>query len=300
MKKLLKKLTVAVLSVSCLFGAVACSSTVKGGSKIQVMTVTFDIDGTEKSVDFELYLNYAPGTIDHVKYLIGKGYYDGTLVSNVNKQIEFGEYEEGRVSKYTDKAKLSYVSAIKDYATADKTNGSSGTIKRYVDEEGKINENYAINGEFELNGIKGNKLDFSNGALVLKREVGTESGDRSYDDTARATLAVTFSSNTYYDDTRAFAIIGKIKNSDDVTELKKLVGDDYTKDDGNTEYCYKGEYYMLKSDGKYYSLDDKGDYTVELDDESEIVEEFKSSETSKYLEIVPAKTIIVKSIKLGK
>ena len=299
MKNLFKKLVVAALSVSCVIGAIGCSSNVENGSKIETLTVTFDIDGTEKSVDFKLYINYAPGTIEHVKYLVGKNYYDNTLVSNVNKHIEFGEYEEassGRVSKYSDAATLSYVSLMSHYSIDNKTLGSSGSHKSYYDDNGKPNEGYAINGEFEANGFKNNKLDFSNGALVLKREIGDKTSDADYFDTARATLAVTFGSDSYYDTTANFVIIGKVKNSDDVTELKKLIGTDYTENDGDITYCYKGETYLYK-DGKYYALEN-GEYNKELDDDGELVQEFKDN--AKLMEIIPTKTITVKSVRLGK
>lgn len=303
MKKLLRKLVVGLLTVACLAGATACSGEVKNGSKLDYLTVTFDIDGEEKSVVFDLYLNFAPGTIDHVKYLVSEGYYTNTVVSNVNKHIEFGEYEikDGEyVSKYSDNASLSYVSVIKDYATQDKFIGSARNYKRYFDDDNKLFDGYAIRGEFEQNGVKNNKLDLSSGALVLKRDIGdkSESSDMNAADTARATLAVTFGSDSYYDDATAFAVIGKVRDSADVTELKKLLEDDYKKEDGNIEYRFKGNYYMLKSDGKYYEKDARGEYTVELDDESDIVEDI--NDNSKLLEIVPVKTVTVKSVKIGK
>lgn len=301
MKKLLKKFIVGLLTVTCLVGATACSDEVKNGSKLDYLTVTLDIDGEEKNVVFDLYLNFAPGTIDHVKYLVSNDYYTNTVVSNVNKHIEFGEYEikDGAyVSKYSDSASLSYVSVIKDYATQDKYIGSARNYKRYFDDDNKLFEGYAVRGEFELNGFKNNKLDLSSGALVLKRDIGEKSSDMNSADTARATLAVTFGSDSYYDDASAFAIIGKVRDSADVTELKKLLEDDYKKEDGNIEYRFKGNYYMLKSDGKYYEKDVRGEYTVELDDESEIVEDI--NDNSKLLEIVPVKTVTVKSVKIGK
>lgn len=298
MKNIFKKLVVAALSVSCVIGAIGCSSNVENGSKIETLTVTFDIDGTEKSVDFKLYLNYAPGTIEHVKYLVGKNYYDNTLVGNVNKHIEFGEYESlngNRVSKYDAAATLSYVSLMSHYALDNKTLGSSGTRKSYYN-DGVLNKDYALNGEFEANGFKNNKLDLSSGALVLKRAIGDKTSDADYFDTARATLAITFGTDSYYDNSANFAIIGKIKNSDDVTELKKLIGTDYTENDGDITYCYKGETYLYK-DGKYYALKN-GEYNEELDDESELVQEFKDN--AKLMEIIPTKTITVKSVRISK
>lgn len=298
MKNLFKKLVVAALSVSCVIGAAGCSSNVENGSKIETLTVTFDIGGTEKSVDFKLYLNYAPGTIEHVKYLVGKNYYDNTLVSNVNKHIEFGEYEaasSGRVSKYSDAATLSYVALMTHYSLENKTLGSSGSRKSYYN-DGKLNEGYTLNGEFEANGFKNNKLDFSNGALVLKRETGKKTSDADYFDTARATLAVTFGTDSYYDNTSNFVIIGKIKKSADVTELKKLIGTEYTENDGDITYCYKGETYLYK-DGKYYALEN-GEFNKELDADGDLVKEFKDN--SKLMEIIPTKTITVKSVRLSK
>lgn len=308
MKNFVKKIAVAALAFTTLTGAVACGN-VKNGSKLQTMTVTFDVDGTEKTVDFELYLNLAPGTIDHVKYLVGENYYNDTVVSNVNGHVEFGEYylNDGEyVSKYGEGATLSYDSVIKSYATDDKTVGN--TVKRY-------NDGYTVSGEFERNGIKGNTLSLSDGALVLKRNIAKESSDDdAMFDTAKATLAVTFGSDGYYYSADKFAIIGKVKDSDALTEIKKFIADDFKKDDnGNTYYYYDyenctaeenkadleklGHYFMKDDEGNYY-YKSGSEYRIMGDDYEDIISEFSSN--SKFMRILPVKTITVKSIKLGK
>ena len=308
MKFLIKKIAVATLALTTLVGAVSCGN-VKNGSKLQTMTVTFDVDGTEKVIEFELYLNLAPGTIDHVKYLVGQGYYTDTVVSNVNGHVEFGEYyleNNEYVSKYTSGAKLSYDSVIKSYATADKTIGTKS--KRY-------NDDLTVNGEFDRNGIKGNTLTLSDGALVLKRNIAKDSADD--DDmfnTAKATLAVTFGTDGYYSAADRFAVIGKVKDSDSLTEIKKFISDDFKKDEnGNTYYYYDyenctaednkadleklGHYFMKDEDGKYY-YKSGSEYTLMGDEYSDIEKEF--SENSKFMRILSVKTVTVKSIKLGK
>ena len=93
MKKILSGFLAAFMTVGVCAFATGCGETIENGSKIEKCTITFEVDGEEQAIDFKLYMNIATNTIGHFKYLAGKGYYDGSRVSDVNNAIEFGAYD---------------------------------------------------------------------------------------------------------------------------------------------------------------------------------------------------------------
>lgn len=320
MKKFFKSLSVAAVAAVVAMSAASCGGVVKNGSKIEKckVTLSYTADGETltRDVNFELYTNFAPATIEHFKYLAENGYYDGTVVSNVNSYLEFGEYysvDGNEASKYAADATNGYSKYITSAYTSGKTIGGSG-LSRYTDTG-------AIRGEFAANGIGGNTLTLS-GALVLKRDYSADKNN-SYYDTGRATMAVTFGTGAYFDAANKFAVIGKIL-SDDNDEFSDSVSSysfvqklrtDYAKDaDGNAYYYYSyesddednaakiekyGRYFMTDEDGAYYAKDSSGAYTVELDEEedADLIKEFASK--SVYMRTIPYSTITVVSVKVG-
>ena len=325
MKRLFKGLTVCSLAAALAISAAACGDVVKNGSKIQNLTVTLayyeDGEQVTRDVNFELYLNFAPATIEHVKYLAENGYYDGTVVSNLSSYFEFGAYSSSDgslVSKYEATDAKGYKSIISQSYVTGKNIGPSGSLARYVESDGIYN----IYGEFAENGIGGNKLALTGGALVLKRDYSDDT-TKSYYNTGKATLAVTFTTGTYFDSASKFAIIGKIVSDDaenfsDEKSSYKFISDlmnDYkSDDDGNTYYYYTyesddeanaaaiaeyGRYFMKDDDGKYFYKDADGNYTSSLDEETDkdLIKELK--EKSVYLLNLPYSEITVKSVKVG-
>ena len=308
MKRLFKSLMALCLAGCCFFGMTACDE-VKNGSKLKTVSIVFDVDGTEEKIDFELYVNLAPGTVDHFEYLSGQGYYDNTAVSNIKGHVEFGEfYYDGNVfkSKYDNDAVKSYYSLITSSYVSGKTIGP-GSDPRY-------NSDFTVNGEFAKNGYTGNTLSLS-GALVLKRDINTEDPGLSYN-TGKATMAVTFGSDSYFGNASEFAVIGKVLTNDatdnkksSYDRLKAIMTDNAEDEDGNIYYYYDGEvevegvgnYIFYSDDGKYFAQDETGAYTVELDGEEydELVEDF--AENPQNLRTLPAgKKITVKSITISK
>ncbi|MBE5743006.1 MAG: hypothetical protein E7360_06825 [Clostridiales bacterium] len=302
MKRLFKGVMAICIAVCCIFSVTACDE-VKNGSKIKTVTITFDVNGKEEAIDFELYLNLAPATIEHFEYLATKNYYNDTVVSNINKYIEFGAWygDKGAyVSKYADGATVGYSSIIDSAYTSGKTIGSSKTDARY-------NADGTIIGEFARNGYSGNSLDLS-GALVLKRDVSSENDELSYN-TGKATMAVTFGSGGYFSSKDVFAIIGKVV-TDDATDGKdssyerlQTIMEDYAEDDdGNVYYFYTGDvdtdgvgnYFMYTEDGEYLAKDDTGAFTVELTTENneDLLKDFADNADS--LKTIPYGDVIIK------
>ncbi len=257
MKKLFKALIALCCALCISLGVISCSE-IKGKSKIQKVTITLSVNGEKQDFNFELYLNYAEGTIQHFTDLAKNNYYDGTAVSNLNGHIEFGSYylANGALkSKYDADATKAYSSII----TAEYMKGKTLYYGKDKDEASKYpryNQDGSIIGEFALNGYTGNELGF-NGALVLKRDINLEEGEaaNAYD-TGKATMAVTFGNDGYFTSSSEFAIIGMVcsddedANGDSSYERLKALMTDYSKDSSSNVYYY----YTLGTDEYYDSL----------------------------------------------
>lgn len=317
----MKKLAKGILAFSCMAAMVfasSCGDTVKNGSKIDAGKITLnyiDKDGEEKTraINFELYVNYAPATTEHFEYLAGKGYYDGTVMSNVSSYAEFGAFTEkdGLLSsKYEKDAEKGYYSFITKEYSLNKYLGSDKTVARYA-------EDLSINGEFAENGFGGNKLGLTGGSIVLKRDIDTDSPSSAYN-TGKATMAITFGSSAYFASADRFAVIGKILSDDSskfsdkkssLEFLQALMAELDADSDGNS-YWYYGKadsehvgnydrYLMKDKDGAYYIKDASGNYTVELDEteDKDFLKEL--SEQAAYLNNLPYHTVTIVSVKIG-
>lgn len=305
MKKLLKGLIATVCALCCMLGVVACDE-IKDGSKIKKGTITVSVDGTEQDFNFELYLNFAPGTIEHFTYLVENGYYNETAVSNVNSHVEFGGYyfKDGKLASKYDDSEKSYLKIITETYAKGKIVGSKSD-KRY-------GKDMLVTGEFYKNGYDGNTLSLD-GALVLKRDVDDEAAYNAYN-TGKATMAFTFGSDYYFNSADEFAIIGKLVTDDasgnvksSYDRMKALL--DYAKDaDENTYYYYTkggdfGNYFMKNKDGEYFAQDENGDYyelvedaDVEEDAVELLLKEF--TDNSDYMNVLPHSEKIIKVVKI--
>lgn len=299
----MKKIVKAIIALCCVLcvsmGVISCSE-IKGKSKIQKVTVTLNVNGDKQDFNFELYLDYAPGTIEHFTDLVNAGYYDNTLVSNLEGHVEFGSlYEsEGAIkSKYDADALKSYSSIINADYVAGKTL-YHGKDKTEALKYPKYNADHQIRGEFLKRGYPLNELDL-NGSLVLKRDVIKDEHEapNAYD-TGKATMAITFGEDSYFAPSSEgglasseFAVLGKIcsddaekKSESSYSRLQKLMTD-YKKDSaGNIYYYYTlgtadyykgleiedfGHYFMYDADDKaYYVKGADGKYTkLEAEDD---------------------------------
>ena len=264
----MKKVITAVVAAATLFCTALVSTScdkVKNGSVIKNCTVTIVYDGDkEQDITIELYKNYAPATIEHFTYLSENGYYDNTAVSNLNGYFEFGAYDKEK-----------YEGIITDEYVKGKT---------VVNGDDRYTSDKSIYGEFKENGIGGNKLDFSSGALVLKRDY-SESSSKSYYNTGKATMAITFSaSGSYFNDKTKYAILGKLSKDDEITvknsdgEDEKMTSYDFVyklytgykteKDDdetySNTYYYFGYDYssYPYSEGADNYDADEKANYAT--------------------------------------
>ncbi|MBR2337807.1 MAG: hypothetical protein IKA61_07705 [Clostridia bacterium] len=308
MKKVFKALIALCCTLCIAMGMISCKE-VKGKSKIERITVTIDVNGTSHDFNFELYLNYAEGTIEHFKELVAKNYYDNTAISNVSGHVEFGAYYfEGGVfkSKYD-----------KDYSAIISESYMSGKYLYYGKDKNEMKDypryrSGRLVGEFAYNGYTGNELDL-NGALVLKRDVDTDAPANAYD-TARATMAVTFGSDYYFTSPSEFAIIGKICTDDtengdsSYTRLRNIMTEYEEDSKGNIYYYYTlgsdfGNYFMYDAEeGCYFAKDADGLYNVKIEDDAEVEEDAEElllkelSDNSVYLNTIPYAGVTIKIV----
>lgn len=318
MKKILSGILAAIMTAGVCALATSCGDTIKNGSKIEKCTVTFDVGGTEEAIDFELYMNIAPSSIAHFKYLAEKGFYNGSAVSDVASFITFGETDKDYKSlddKYSSIINDAYVKSLKQK------------------EQEMYTSKFTLVGEFENNGFKyeGTSLDLSDGALVLKRAIDDD-GDLNRYDTAKGAVSVTFGSSSYYGTAASaykdFVIFGKADKNDASGDKKssytrvKAILEDYKKgsndekiyyfayepedtDDNKTLIGAIGDYgrdYMVEADGETFVKDASGAYTVKVTKDTEKGEAYLNAieNNAKYVVLRPSKEITIKSITFSK
>lgn len=323
MKKILSGFLAAFMTVGVCALATGCGETIENGSKIEKCTITFEVDGEEQAIDFKLYMNIATNTIGHFKYLAGKGYYDGSRVSDVNNAIEFGAYDSQWNSlddKYASIINATYVNSLSDKEIYTKK--------------------FTINGEFEVNGYqyKGTALDLREGALVLKRGLKPIEGETADDyleayDTGKGVMAITFaeiSADSYVNSASSFAILGKVVKDDASGDVKssytrlKTILQDYKKNDAEEKFYYfsyepdttdkdeivdldkaiekYGREYMVETDGDTYAKGEGGEYNVKISSDDELGKIYLDAISSKkaYVSLRPVKDITIKSVVFSK
>ena len=310
MKRVLKGIFAAALSVGLCFSTVGCGDTVKNGSKIEKCVVTLVSEGKEIPIEVELYMNYTGSTIEHFKYLAGKNYYDGTIVSNAKDYIEFGLLDS---SHNTLDSK--YASIItNDYAS--KLKLGSGDRKRYTSANTIVGE-FFENGVQDKNG-KGNPLTLD-GALVLKRGLqNVKNSDGSVTefaaDTGKGVMAFTFGTTSYFSSADEFAVLGKVV-TDNATDDEKSSYDrlkELLTDNASTEYYYT---FVCEEDGhkcneyghRFRKNDDDmeryvdGEWVVMNSEDEDIktfLDEFDAN--GKYASVLPKTEITIKKIEFKK
>ena len=312
MKRVLKGIFAAALSVGLCFSTVGCGNTVKDGSKIEKCIVKIQPEKKEvQEIEVELYVNYTGSTIEHFKYLANNGFYNGSKVSNATNYIEFGLLDSD--GKTLDDKYDSIIT--NDYAS--KLKLGSSNRKRYT-------ASNMIEGEFYKNGVqdkdgKGNPLTLD-GALVLKRgldDIYDENGkyvEDSYN-TGKGVFAFTFGTTDYFSSADEFAILGKVVKTD-ATDDKKSSYDrlkDLMTDNASDVYYYTyhctnkdhkcndyGHYFKKDGDDMYKSADGKNWTLMDAadNDVKTFLEEFDKN--GKYASVLPKTTMKITSVEFKK
>lgn len=313
MKRVLKGIFAAALSVGLCFSTVGCGNTVKEGSKIEKCVVTLVSEGKEIPIEVELYMNYTGSTIEHFKYLASKNYYDGTMVSNAKDYVEFGLLDSSR-NALDEK----YASIITNDYASKLTFVNDNTRKRYTSANTIVGEFYK-NGFQDKNGNNANPLTLD-GALVLKRgldDIYDENGKYVQDsyNTGKGVFAFTFGTTDYFSSADEFAILGKVVKTD-ATDDKKSSYDrlkDLMTDNASDVYYYTyhctnkdhkcndyGHYFKKDGDDMYKSADGENWTLMDAadNDVKTFLEEFDKN--GKYASVLPKTTMKITSVEFKK
>ena len=148
-KNMTKKIicnTLAVLSASaCLGLATACET---AHPEVE-MILTFN--GVDYTLEYELYRNIAPSTVNHFLWLVDNDYYNGLCVHNYDAssmKMYTGAYE---VAKEDDDADgINYINYFEKIATFE--NYADFPVSVWKDSQ-KTTPLYTLAGEFEANGF---------------------------------------------------------------------------------------------------------------------------------------------------
>ena len=290
MKKAVRIISAALILVLAV-SVTACSE-IEGGSKIQRMTMELEFLDSEgavadtQSVTVKLYLNYAPQTTAHFMELAASGYYDGTVISNVNSTwCEFGGYKMSE----------------------------SGTLE-------KKEQGQAIEGEFAANGFAvGNPLRPVAGSLILKRNYDTNDGVSQFNSGKGEIVMCLGTVSTF--DYEKYCVFGMVV-SDDATGTSsaaasasdsavvrdglssldkiKTIASLQSDENGNKTYYNEksGEYFRLVNDDEgaaHYYKGLEGDEEL-LGDELENFNDDLTDNAKDYL-VIPYLSVRIKSIK---
>ena len=166
MKKILKKMLCGILAAVSVFGC-AVSLTACETAKPEVeMTVEFN--GESYTLEYVLYRNTAPQTVQHFLWLADNGYYDGLCVHDYSQSDYLRLYTGAYTAVATDDGLYDlvykkYYDTVKGYANVGEFPYSVWTDKA------ALNPTYTLKGEFEDNNFRVESGDLSEtfGSLTM-------------------------------------------------------------------------------------------------------------------------------------
>lgn len=149
MKKILKKILCGVLAAVSVFGCAATLTACETAHPEVEMKIEFN--GETYTLEYVLYRDTAPQTVQHFLWLADNGYYDGLCVHNYDNQsnrLYTGAYSVAESqSGANDLVYKKYFDTIKDFA-----NYGEFPKSVWLDKE-QTNPTYTLKGEFADNGV---------------------------------------------------------------------------------------------------------------------------------------------------
>ena len=148
MKKIFKKVLCSVLAAVSVFGCAATLTACETANPEVTMTVEFD--GETYTLDYVLYRNTAPQTVEHFLWLAENGYYNGLCVHDYeeNKRLYTGAYKAAESATDADGLVYKkYFDTIKGYK-----NFGEFPVSVWADRE-QTTPTYTLKGEFAANGV---------------------------------------------------------------------------------------------------------------------------------------------------
>jgi cyclophilin family peptidyl-prolyl cis-trans isomerase len=148
MKKILKKMLCGILAAVSVFGCAASLTACETAKPEVEMTVEFN--GESYTLEYVLYRNTAPQTVQHFLWLADNGYYDGLCVHDYeeNKRLYTGAYTAAESASDADGLVYKkYFDTIKGYK-----NYGEFPVSVWADRE-QTTPTYTLKGEFSKNGV---------------------------------------------------------------------------------------------------------------------------------------------------
>ena len=148
MKKIFKKFLCGVLAAVSVFGCAATLTACETANP--EVEITIEFNGETYTLDYVLYREIAPQTVQHFLWLADNGYYDGLCVHDYenNKRLHTGAYTVATSSSDADG--LVYKKYYETIAGFD--NYGDFPVSVWMDKE-KNNPTYTLKGEFAANGV---------------------------------------------------------------------------------------------------------------------------------------------------
>ncbi len=225
------------------------------------VTFTFEFNGTEYDVQFELTRKGAPQTVTHFLELVDTGYYNGTVIHDydVGGLIYGGGYEMedgGLVEK-------DYWSTLKAYEEAHNYHYTQSVFTD--DPQDEATPLYTVYGEFSNNGVSGNNKSYrqnSRGTLVMY--YSDKGDDVTPVSTLRSDGGANNEGNAYQQGTSSYSL-----NS--ATSMFYILTNSTVRTELDKQYCAFGRTVDFDQLGKL--LDAINDYTDTLAEGQEFTEE---------------------------
>ena len=158
-KKMAKKMLTGALAITCVFGCMGTFTACDDGNP--EAQITLEINGSEYVLNYQLYKDKTPATVNHFIWLVENEYYNGLCIHNyqaANNRMYTGAYE------LDENGNLDY----KDYYKFARKNIKSFPQTVWFDEE-KEDPLFSVYGEFAQNkfNVGANNKD------VLKPQYGS-------------------------------------------------------------------------------------------------------------------------------
>ena len=158
-KKMAKKMLTGALAITCVFGCMGTFTACDDGNPEAQITLEFN--GSEYVLNYQLYKDKTPATVNHFIWLVENEYYNGVCIHNyqaANNRMYTGAYE------LDENGNLDY----KDYYEFARKNIKSFPQTVWFDEE-KEDPLFSVYGEFAENkfNVGANNKD------VLKQQYGS-------------------------------------------------------------------------------------------------------------------------------
>lgn len=170
-KKVVKKIAMGVLALTCTFGCIGTFTACDDGNP--EARIVLEFNGQEYTLNYELYKDRTPKTVNHFMWLVDNNYYDGLCVHNLqtaSNRLYTGAYSLDASGNLEYKDYYAFVKSKQDFAHS---------VWRDSEKKTPL---YTLYGEFKENGFnvgQNNRdaLKEEYGSLVMYYHAKTDAGE---------------------------------------------------------------------------------------------------------------------------